>query len=435
MAEYKKKFILNFESGLSEQHKKWAKEAVKEFIALFPEYEDCFEISQEKNRFTKEQAEEFLNEIRRKNPNVTDAQLSSLIEKQPDGSYLYKWGADYIFQKSSTDEKLDLLKWPTVDETLHPSGQTAKDPLNIYISNRETTFAYGRTSAVGNVCISAPEADKIMPEHRERHFKDIILHEMGHHFGAVNSNSPNAIDDLGWHSTDPDCLMYHKAYTKEAFLNRHSSPEKPLFSQECMNNMRHNMEQHLGFTQKQQRPADLTISDTEENLPPVSPKQVPIYKKHWREFAQSVAEKIGAEYEENTEVNHFSAQLKNRDNSFVQIAATSETNVSLSAKDKNGEKAIPPLKVFKELAAKAASENKPISFGSIQDAEFKARLLIACMESNPPVKMQNAPEINEEFLAGLDKNSAQKLRSLQNKEQTVGQPLILNQLPKKQRDS
>ena len=66
----------------------------------------------------------------------------------------------------------------------------------------------------------------------------------------------------------------------------------------------------------------------------------------------------------------------------------------------------------KYIVAKAQNDSEKISFGNIKTPEFKARLLIACMEAEPPMKTLNAPELNDEFLSSIDSASAQRLREL-----------------------
>ena len=65
---------------------------------------------------------------------------------------------------------------------------------------------------------------------------------------------------------------------------------------------------------------------------------------------------------------------------------------------------------FKNLAEYAHNQGKKISFGNIKTPEFKARLMIACMEHKPPVEMKNAPEINDDFLNSLEPKTRQKLQ-------------------------
>ena len=68
------------------------------------------------------------------------------------------------------------------------------------------------------------------------------------------------------------------------------------------------------------------------------------------------------------------------------------------------------MEVFTALAEKAQQNDQSINFGNITSPEFKARLLIACITKEPPVKMQNAPEVSAKFLEQISTQSKNSLR-------------------------
>lgn len=140
----------------------------------------------------------------------------------------------------------------------------------------------------------------------------------------------------------------------------------------------------------------------------------------WSEFSHKVATKLNGQVaEENTQAQKFVAKIEHPQGS-VSITATSTNRVSIGAKDPQGKSTVPDLKVFQELAQKALNEDSDINFGNIKTPEFKARLLIACMEKG--VKTNGEPKLTDEFLNSIDPTSASRLRILQNKQNTQNQP-------------
>lgn len=140
----------------------------------------------------------------------------------------------------------------------------------------------------------------------------------------------------------------------------------------------------------------------------------------WSEFSHKVATKLNGQVaEENTQAQKFVAKIEHPQGS-VSITAISTNRVSIGAKDPQGKPTVPDLKVFQELAQKALNEDSDINFGNIKTPEFKARLLIACMEKG--VKTNGEPKLADEFLNSIDPTSASRLRILQNKQNTQNQP-------------
>ncbi len=142
------------------------------------------------------------------------------------------------------------------------------------------------------------------------------------------------------------------------------------------------------------------------------------YKEQWQSFSKDIAAKNNLLYEETSNSNIFSAKLKSKtDNSYTQISASSANNLALTAVDKDGKKTVPDLKIFEALAEKAKKEGEPIKFGNIKDADFKAKLMIACLAKN--VEMINQPELSQEFLASLSPTISVRLRAEFNRVQSI----------------
>ena len=138
------------------------------------------------------------------------------------------------------------------------------------------------------------------------------------------------------------------------------------------------------------------------------------FKTSWREFADNVATKLKGKVIEEQEAKDFVAKVEHAEGQ-VSIRASSLNEISIGAKDKENKETTPDMVVFKELVEKSAREGRGINFGNIRDNEFKARLLIVCIEKN--VSMKGEPKITDEFLKSLDEKTAKQLIILQNKAQ------------------
>ncbi len=145
------------------------------------------------------------------------------------------------------------------------------------------------------------------------------------------------------------------------------------------------------------------------------------FNKSWSEFTDTVAKKLegGKVTNKKCENSKFTAEIEHSKGN-VSITATTDNHVSLGAKDTQGNPNVPDQKVFQALAQKALDEGSIINFGNIKTPEFKARLMIACMEKG--VEIKGKPKLTDEFLNSIDSASAKRLRILQNKQNTQSQP-------------
>ncbi len=78
------------------------------------------------------------------------------------------------------------------------------------------------------------------------------------------------------------------------------------------------------------------------------------------------------------------------DNFEADISYTKDDNINVKGKDGK----VPPFEVFEELVAQAKKNGPEIVFGDIKNDEFKANLLLACLNDGH-VKMVNAPYLEE----------------------------------------
>ena len=77
----------------------------------------------------------------------------------------------------------------------------------------------------------------------------------------------------------------------------------------------------------------------------------------------------------------------------------------MTAQNKNGKSKIPNYEDFNKLALYAKEQGQTVSFGNIKSEEFKARLLLACMENN--VAIVKMPHIDMEK---IDKETSLRIK-------------------------
>ena len=416
-------FILKFEDGLDAKYKQWAQEAVEDFAALFPEFKNNFKITKQSPRFS----EEIINLLRKKNEEILriynaehpdnpipfdGEKFCQMFEPAADGKYeisLEKQLSHATDQQGYVDMQ-KLLRSQRAEVGFCESPQMYPFVQIAVFSGCGQGNVRG-ISGRHHIAVAAGTCDLVTKgmskDECKRYFKEIIMHELGHSFDATHKERTDCVDNLGWHDTDPSCLMYEYAYTREAFARRKN--KKNPFCNHCMESMRQNMRETWRL---QDRP--LQVLDDEKELPqkPVDLQQ----RREWRTFARQLAAKMQADYEEDTKSSIFCATIKQKDGTCTKISAVDD-NISLSAKDKEGHKIVPEQQVFKALVEKARKNGQTINFGNIKTPEFKARLLIACMEATPPMNPTNAPELNNEFYdsLGADSMSARRLKLLQRK--------------------
>lgn len=408
----KKIIFLDFEEGLGKNYREWTREAVQDFINLFPEYKDNFEVkdgnvgyhdigtldaivAQNKEIYNQRgqffDEAEFLDQFKVTEPGKCHASLSKQVAL------------------ASKDGVLDIQKLNKLQADSVGNTYNRTSPVIIGVSKQPAAGNIRGISSEIGVNISAGTCERLglSREVLKAYFKDIVIHELGHTFGAANENQRNTVENLGSHCKDPNCLMYEYSYTGDSFNRRHRQKKESPFCSDCMESMRYHMEHDLKFERKGQEAVE--VENTPEPLPEKADKDRK-FKKDLRTVFKTAAEKEGSKYKENIQKQNYFAEITHKDGSVDRIQASSASRISLSAKDKDGKEKTPDMERFKNLAEYAHNQGKKISFGNIKTPEFKARLMIACMEHKPPVEMKNAPEINDDFLNSLEPKTRQKLQ-------------------------
>ena len=185
-----KTIVLEFEKNLDEKYKRWTREAVDDFLNLFPQYKDKFKVKEDKP-FTKARIEEIIRKSKLDNPNLDERQIWEKFELQPDGTYYLKnVSIDWLLREASENGKVDLQKWYNLKNN-NRAVIRFEEPLSVSVCQRPTTFAYGIGGGFGP-CLSASTIGD-----DEGFFKDIVMHELGHTFNATHNDRRNTVENLG----------------------------------------------------------------------------------------------------------------------------------------------------------------------------------------------------------------------------------------------
>ena len=428
-----KNFFFNFEDGLDEKYIEWTKEAVQDFINLFPEYKDNFGMQDRnltynnldflKGLFAQNKK---IYEDRKRKQNDTavfdEKSFWQMFEKLPDGSY--RASLQKQIDLATRNGMLDILKLSQLQADSAGNMYSANTPILVNVSKRKAEGNIRGVSSEIAINISAGTCAALgyRGEDLKSYFKDIIIHELGHTFNATHEGRKNAVENLGMHCKDKNCLMYEYAYTDESF-NRRKKLKEP-FCQDCMVSMRDYMKNTLHFVKTSLRVNNNTVDkEAQENTNSVSVTNNLDFKKAWRKIFQKSAEKQNAEYKENIKSPEYKAEIKHANGSVDKIVAKNASNINLSAKDKDGNTKLPNMQRFRDIVAYAQEQGTQIEFGNIKSPEFKACLMLACMEAKPAMEMIGAPDINDEFLQTIkDAKIKSALQIMKNKllvQQTV----------------
>lgn len=436
-----KTFFLNFEDGLDEKYIRWTREAIQEFIDLFPEYKDNF-ASEERNfsyqnlDILKAVAERNKKayERSRRNQNSTEvfdeASFWKMFEKLPNGSYQASFKKQIAL--ATRNGVVDIQKLSRLQSDSVGNGHSANMPILVNVTKQKAGGNIRGISSKMSIDISAGTCANLgyKGDDLEAYFKDIIIHELGHTFNATHEGRQNVVENLGTHCTDKNCLMYEYAYTNESF-NRRKKRKEP-FCQDCMASMRNYMENTLLFG-KANETQTLYVSQNQDeqnsaqNTPSIVDKEA---KKVLREIFQPSAAKQNAEYKEDLKAPEYRAEIKHANGSIDKIVATSAHNIALSAEDKDGNAQMPNMQRFRDIVALAKKQGSVIKFGNIKSPDFKALLMLACMEAKPAMQMVGAPELNDEFLQSVQNEKLKTaLQIMKNKQQQQPQPQQNTQVP------
>lgn len=148
----------------------------------------------------------------------------------------------------------------------------------------------------------------------------------------------------------------------------------------------------------------------------------------YRAFYKIVAAKEGSKYIEDRYNPNFVASLERQNGDKLNIQANCKDKISIGMEDKEGNPKIPEYKDFSNIVKLAQKEEAEINFSDKSSPEFNARLLLACLESEPRINMTNQPELSPEFLQSISPETRAKLEALSNPNKTDKKQLQIQQL-------
>lgn len=412
-----KKIVLNVQNGVDKDLIAAAQEAIEEFVSMFPEYKNSFKIELRKDQDIRDFHNSLGHMIAESRDSerpgeINAAKLTALLGKQTHDNNLTDeipvcLVNDCIFDKKQTEDGRDVFS-----PCFGLQGGVTDESKNI---------DYDALVVSAKSC----GFDKEL-------IKTIFIHEMGHIFNATHQNRAHTIEHNGSHCTNDLCIMGDSNYpelNKERL--RRKARGKPPFCDDCIASMREYLSHMPGVVREVNvQPREETNTPRQETPPqvvnrpeilretlPVLPHNDRSWKKDLRTFYKQVANDNEYEYKEELLSENYLARMKRKDGSILNIEANNEYNVALGAKDANGDDAVPSVEDMRDLVNYAKSKKSSMNFGKDNEPEFNARLMIACLEAEPPLKMRHAPKINEAFLSQLDKETKDRLQKLLHSEE------------------
>lgn len=399
-----KKIVIHSQDGINPQVKLWAREAAQEFLDMFPEYKNSFQIA-------------FRDDEQSLHKEITQAEYDALPDshykrqfiKTTEGTWLvpYESMAWFLAQAKKPNprggpDKIDVSNLMALQKAR--IEQKANDEVVVSLVKGEfKQSCYGYAFEKFGSVLSVDAC-------REKEFfKTIFIHELGHVFRATHEHRGHIIKQKGFHCTNHLCIMGAGNYEqlRDERLRRKALGHPP-FCDECIASMREYMEQMPELTK------EIQVEQFYRNLPEL-PHNNDEWKREFRTFYQNVANRDGDIYSEDDTAHNYIARIKRSNGTSLEIEANNEYNVAIGAKDTNGRDEMPSIKDMKDLVKLAQSKNSGMNFGKDNEPEFNARLLIACLEATPqPLEMRNQPEITSEFLTQLQPETRRHLQSALN---------------------
>ena len=442
-----KKIVLHVPERLDLTLKTAGKEAIEEFVSMFPEYKDSFKI-------------EIRDDADIRNKEISQAQYDALPDNEtkrrcilsPRGTWLlpHKSMEWYILSSRMADgsNKIDVQK------ITFSQGERvvkrAKDEIPICLVSNDlaapsqgVSFCYGYTGGAvghsngeeinGSAVVVSANACRNNPEF----IKTIIIHELGHVFNATYDGRVNVVENLGPHCKDRSCIMHQGNFveqTRERLRRKTigAPPGQPPFCDECIASMREYMSHMPELTRRvqaqqlppqQQHPSQpesvvskpyympVAQRKNPSNMPPLEewreclqpePHNNREWKKDIREFYKDVAARDGDTYKENVQSQNYMARITRTDGSTLEIEANNEYNIALGRKNTVDGDVTPTISDMRDLVKLAQQKHSGMNFSKDNTPEFNARLLIACLEAGfEDYKMKNQPQITSDFLAQL----------------------------------
>ena len=394
-----KKIIIETPAGTNPKYKLWAKEAAEEMLSLFPEYKSSFKAEFSDCR-PQNKSEIDVSEY----VSLPNDDYKKKFIKLPNGNYLVPYASEQWYLMAASEENrrkgingVDMAKYGQL-KAENMIRTNSQDLVVSLVNEKIEPAFYGYGIEKLNAVLSTQTCDD------KELFITIFMHVFGHILNATHDQRGNTHydADLGTHCTNDKCIMGERGYvglTQERLARKKKN--QPPFCDECIASMRETLENMPGLVK--------AVTVSHNNVLPVLPHNNDNWKAGWRKHYQAIAARDNNIYHEDTKNPNFVADITRADGSKLNLEANNEYNLSMSAVKSDGTDDIPSVKDFADVVARAAKENCQIEFASIEDDEFRARLLIACLEAQPRMKTKGAPSITPTFLRNIDSRTKQRL--------------------------
>lgn len=394
-----KKIIIQAPGGTDPKFKLWAKEAAQEMLSIFPEYKSSFKVEFDDCR-SLQKTEISQTEF----DQLPDDDFKKRFIKLPGGKYLVPYASEQWYLQSASEKNkqkgvqaVDMEEYTRL-KAENMLRENSQDLIVTLLNEKIEPSFYGYGIEKLNAVLSTQACtDKEL-------FITIFIHEFGHILKATHDQRGHTHHDpdLGIHCTNNKCIMGESGYiglTQERLSRKQTG--KPPFCDECIASMRQTLENMPGLVK--------AVAISHQNALPVLPHNDDNWKEGWRQHYKGVAARDKNTYHEDVKNKNFVADITRADGSKLNVEANNEYNLSMGVLNADGQDEIPTIKDFADVVAKAAAEDCQIEFAAIEDDEFKARLLIACLEASPRVNTKGAPHLSPEFLKHLDAKTKSRL--------------------------
>lgn len=403
----KKKIHLNFGNIANDEYKQWTHEAITEFLDLFPDYKDLFEITTEAiekdkkilNRsFSKDELDKLVNiAMTEFSPSGYKSEdFYAVFPQQPDGTYKYQPSGDYKKVRGA----LFVL------EQVH-DGKPKDYSFPIEINFEQTSHSglYGEGGMMSGVTMYLNTFENGTQgkdtQYKKDFFKMLLKHELGHTFQACSKGAQRQLDnsESGMaHCLNDDCIMLSGNKAHEAFEKN----PKMTFCDDCKKEIEQHMRMikdpnQIEVTNASQLNQNIETKDYDEEDNPNHPAIVRLIKETFRGYDIDIRATKEKQEDYPFEYNLYKKGEKaaNGAQPNGKITITDEKNVTLRSEDISH--FIATMKAVKENSGNAMRLNL---IGSEEAKKaFAARAVIAGMITgvevkNNPYSLEELKEIN-----------------------------------------
>ncbi len=342
------------------------------------------------NNYFKNNNDDLLNTVRHDNPwldnllkGKTTEEIKSILSDHTllINSSIKNWNKNYTAQYNMQFENLCLQ---------HAQSYTSRpDDVNHEEYNRQRSLFY--SFEVYNPQTETKDLSKLITVDVDINEESREIIEKSQERRKIASET---INKPGWREPLLDAIKHAEEMLREKIREADSS---------------------LNLNDRQTEKQPNSKISVEENIsePKNKPQATPDkeFAKPYRQFYQNIAKQEKSQYSEDETSPYYKAKLTRKNGEELNIVATSENRISLGSKDKDKKPKIPDYKDFNDLALLAKKTGQKIIFGDIKSPEFKARLMLACLENN--IEMSNLPDISE--LKGIEPETKERLKKQKEK--------------------